>query len=95
MCVAFLPALRELCNKHGLLLIADEVQAGYGRTGKLFAVEHTNTTPDIMILAKGIASGYPLSAVVTYVAASKQCAVGDWWSVALTLVIVHCALVID
>ncbi len=61
---AFLPRLRELCDEHDILLIADEVQSGYGRTGKMFAVEHFGVAPDIMTLAKSIASGLPLSAVV-------------------------------
>lgn len=61
----FMNALREFCNTHGILLIADEVQSGYGRTGKMFAVEHTDTRPDILIAAKGIASGYPLASVIT------------------------------
>lgn len=60
----FLPALRALCDRHGILLVADEVQTGFGRTGKLFAVEHWNVTPDILCLAKGIASGMPLGAIV-------------------------------
>ena len=61
---AFMPRLRKLCDAHGIMLIADEVQSGYGRTGKMFAVEHTGVVPDIMTLAKSIASGLPLSAVV-------------------------------
>jgi 4-aminobutyrate aminotransferase len=61
---AFLPRLRTLCDQHGILLIADEVQSGYGRTGKMFASEHTRVVPDIMTLAKSIASGLPLSAIV-------------------------------
>jgi 4-aminobutyrate aminotransferase len=60
----FLPALRELCDRHGFLLVADEVQSGMGRTGKLFAVEHWGVEPDIICLAKGIASGMPLGAMV-------------------------------
>ena len=60
----FMPRLRKLCDQHGILLIADEVQSGYGRTGKMFASEHTGVVPDIMTLAKSIASGLPLSAVV-------------------------------
>jgi 4-aminobutyrate aminotransferase len=60
----FMPRLRELCDRHDILLIADEVQSGYGRTGKMFASEHTGVVPDIMTLAKSIASGLPLSAVV-------------------------------
>ncbi len=60
----FLPALRALCDRHGILLVADEVQTGFGRTGKLFAVEHWGVEPDILCLAKGIASGMPLGAIV-------------------------------
>ncbi len=59
----FLPALRALCDEHGILLIADEVQSGFGRTGRMFAVEHTKTTPDIMVMAKGLGSGLPISAI--------------------------------
>ncbi|MBI3979666.1 MAG: acetyl ornithine aminotransferase family protein [Chloroflexi bacterium] len=61
---SFLPGLRELADRHGILLIADEVQTGVGRTGKLFAVEHWNVRPDIVALAKGIASGMPLGATI-------------------------------
>jgi 4-aminobutyrate aminotransferase len=60
----FLPALRELCDRHGFLLVADEVQTGMGRTGRLFAVEHWHVEPDIICLAKGIASGMPLGAMI-------------------------------
>jgi 4-aminobutyrate aminotransferase len=60
----FLPALRALCDRHGFLLVADEVQSGMGRTGKLFAVEHWDLEPDIICLAKGIASGMPLGAMI-------------------------------
>ena len=60
----FLPALRGLCDRHGILLVADEVQTGFGRTGKLFAVEHWGVEADILCLAKGIASGMPLGAIV-------------------------------
>ncbi len=61
----FMPALRDLCDEHGILLIADEVQSGFGRTGKFFAVEHTETIPDVMLMAKGLASGMPLSGLAT------------------------------
>lgn len=61
----YLVELRKLCKKHGILLIFDEVQTGFGRTGKWFASEHFNIIPDIMTIAKGIASGFPLSAVVS------------------------------
>src|SRR6516225_5969837 len=60
----FLPALRDLCDRHGFLLVADEVQSGMGRTGKMFACEHWNVVPDIICLAKGIASGMPLGAMI-------------------------------
>ncbi len=59
----FLPALREFCDRHGLLLIADEVQTGLGRTGRMWAVEHANVTPDIVCIAKTIGGGLPLSVV--------------------------------
>jgi acetylornithine/N-succinyldiaminopimelate aminotransferase len=60
----YLGKVRELCDKHGLLLILDEVQTGMGRTGKLFAYEHYNITPDIMTLAKGLGGGMPIGAVL-------------------------------
>src|SRR5689334_8998561 len=60
----FMQKLRELCDRHGILLIADEIQTGFGRTGKLFAVEHSRVEPDLMTVAKSLAAGFPLSAVV-------------------------------
>jgi 4-aminobutyrate aminotransferase len=60
----FLERLAEMAKEHGILLVVDEVQTGFGRTGKLFACEHSGIEPDIMVLGKGIASGMPLSAVV-------------------------------
>ncbi|HLI51388.1 MAG TPA: aminotransferase class III-fold pyridoxal phosphate-dependent enzyme [Thermomicrobiaceae bacterium] len=60
----FMTNLRELCDRHGILLICDEIQSGMGRTGKMWAFEHFGVEPDIMTVAKGIASGLPLSAVV-------------------------------
>ncbi|MCI4336941.1 MAG: aspartate aminotransferase family protein [Thermoplasmata archaeon] len=59
----FLPLLREFCDKHGILLIADEIQTGLGRTGKMWAVEHSGVTPDILCIAKSIGGGIPLSLV--------------------------------
>ncbi|HEY2411052.1 MAG TPA: acetyl ornithine aminotransferase family protein [Pirellulaceae bacterium] len=56
--------LRKLCDKHGILMIVDEVQSGMGRTGKMFAMEHWDVVPDIVCLAKGIASGMPLGAII-------------------------------
>jgi 4-aminobutyrate aminotransferase len=61
---AFLPGLREICDRHGILLIADEIQTGAGRTGAMWAVEHWAVEPDILLSAKGIASGMPLGAMV-------------------------------
>ena len=60
----FLPALRELADRHGILLAVDEVQSGYARTGRFFATDWTDATPDIVIMAKGIASGLPLSGIL-------------------------------
>ncbi len=60
----FLPALREICDRHGIMLIADEIQTGFGRTGRFFASEWTGATPDIVVMAKGIASGLPLSGIM-------------------------------
>jgi 4-aminobutyrate aminotransferase len=59
-----LPAVREFCDRHGILLVLDEVQCGIGRTGKMYAYEHWGIEPDIVCLAKGIASGMPLGAIV-------------------------------
>ena len=60
----FLPALRSLCDEHGIALIADEVQSGFGRTGRMFAFEHTGVVPDLITLGKGIASGFPMGALL-------------------------------
>jgi 4-aminobutyrate aminotransferase len=61
----FMQELREICSHYGILLVADEVQSGFGRTGKYFAIEHYEVTPDILAVAKGIASGMPISGVIT------------------------------
>jgi 4-aminobutyrate aminotransferase len=61
----FLQRLRELTSRHGILLVADEVQSGMGRTGRMFAVEHSGAPPDIVAIAKGIASGLPLGVSLT------------------------------
>ena len=61
----FLAMLRNVCDRHGILLVDDEVQSGMGRTGKMFAIEHFGVVPDMVCLAKGIASGLPLGALIT------------------------------
>ena len=61
---SFFPALRELCDQYGILLIADEVQSGIGRTGEMWAIQHFGVEPDIVCTAKGIASGMPIGAMV-------------------------------
>ena len=61
----FLRALRAICDEHGILLIADEVQAGFGRTGKMWSFEHAGIVPDVVCMAKAIANGLPLSAIAT------------------------------
>lgn len=60
----FMRKLRELTQRHGILLIADEIQTGFGRTGKFFAIEHSSVQPDLMTVAKSLAAGFPLSGVV-------------------------------
>jgi 4-aminobutyrate aminotransferase/(S)-3-amino-2-methylpropionate transaminase len=60
----FMEGLRRICDREGILLVVDEVQTGFGRTGKMFATEHYGVEPDLMLLAKSIAGGLPLSAVV-------------------------------
>lgn len=60
----YLPTLKEICSRHGVLFVADEVQTGFGRTGRLFACEHWGLEPDLMTVAKSIAGGMPLSGVI-------------------------------
>lgn len=60
----FLQALRGICDEHGIVLIADEIQTGFGRTGKMFSFEHAGVEPDLITMAKGIAGGFPIAAVV-------------------------------
>src|SRR5688572_7260639 len=60
----FLQALRRLCDQHGIVLVIDEIQTGFGRTGRMFAVEHAGIEPDLMTMAKSLAGGFPLAAVV-------------------------------
>ncbi|OGD38082.1 MAG: 4-aminobutyrate aminotransferase, partial [Candidatus Aminicenantes bacterium RBG_19FT_COMBO_58_17] len=61
----FLQGLRKICDEHGILLIADEIQSGFGRTGRYFAFEHFDIIPDVLIMAKGLASGLPLSCIAS------------------------------
>jgi 4-aminobutyrate aminotransferase len=68
----FLQELRRICDQHGILLVADEVQCGMGRTGKWWAIEHAGVEPDIVCIAKGVASGMPLSVVVS------RASIMDW-----------------
>lgn len=72
MSVEFMQGLRKLCDQHGLLLILDEVQCGYGRTGKFFAHEWADITPDIMASAKGIGAGFPLGACLATAEVAKS-----------------------
>jgi len=60
----FLPRLRRICDEHGILLVADEIQSGAGRTGRMWAIDHWDVQPDVLLTAKGIASGMPLGAMV-------------------------------
>src|SRR5262249_28154576 len=61
---AFVEGLRRICDRHGIVLVADEVQTGFGRTGRMFAMEHFGVEPDLIIVAKSIAAGLPLSGVI-------------------------------
>jgi 4-aminobutyrate aminotransferase len=79
----FLQGLRQLCDRHGILLIMDEVQSGIGRTGKMFAAEHWGVAPDIMTLAKGLGSGMPIGLVVAkkrHMEKWTPGAHGNWWN---------------
>jgi 4-aminobutyrate aminotransferase/(S)-3-amino-2-methylpropionate transaminase len=60
----FLQQIRDICDRHGIVMIVDEIQTGFARTGKLFALEHAGVEPDLMTMAKGLAGGFPLSGVV-------------------------------
>jgi acetylornithine/N-succinyldiaminopimelate aminotransferase len=73
---AFITGLRRACDEHGLLLVLDEVQCGYGRTGRMWAYEHYGVTPDIMAVAKGIGAGFPLGACLATAEAAKGMVIG-------------------
>jgi 4-aminobutyrate aminotransferase len=68
----FLPGLREICDQHGILLVVDEIQSGFGRTGRWFAHEHFGVVPDVLVVAKGIASGLPLAGVIAPLALMER-----------------------
>merc|ERR1712137_1392410 len=74
---AYMQTLRKICDEHGILLICDEVQSGFGRTGKWFATEHFDVRPDILVMAKGIASGFPLSAIAAPRSFMQKQAIGS------------------
>ncbi|MHA1709114.1 MAG: aspartate aminotransferase family protein [Candidatus Baldrarchaeia archaeon] len=73
----YLKAVREICDEKGAVLIIDEIQTGFGRTGKLFACEHWNVQPDIMCLAKGVAGGVPMGVTVTTDEISRSLGIGE------------------
>ncbi|HLF74739.1 MAG TPA: aminotransferase class III-fold pyridoxal phosphate-dependent enzyme [Anaerolineales bacterium] len=75
--ISFMKGLREICDRHGILLILDEIQSGFGRTGTWFAFEHFGVVPDIMTAAKGIASGLPLSGVFSRIDLMRKWDVGS------------------
>ncbi|MFZ6021108.1 MAG: aspartate aminotransferase family protein [Chloroflexota bacterium] len=75
--VSFLKGLRELCSRHQILLIVDEIQSGFGRTGRWFALEHFDLQPDILVVAKGLASGLPLSGVFSSLDLMKKWVTGS------------------
>ena len=69
----FLEGIAEICSEHGILFVADEVQSGFGRTGRMFAVEHSGVQPDVLVMAKGIASGFPFAAI-----GASEAIMGRW-----------------
>jgi 4-aminobutyrate aminotransferase-like enzyme len=73
----YLPRIREICSKHGILLILDEVFSGFGRTGKMFACEHFDVTPDIMAMGKAIGGGLPLGGIIATEQVAKAFEAGD------------------
>lgn len=72
----FLQGVRELCDRHGIVLVLDEIQTGFGRTGKMFAFEHAGVVPDVLVMAKGMGSGFPISAIGAPAALMERWEVG-------------------
>jgi 4-aminobutyrate aminotransferase len=72
----FLQGIRDICDRHGILLILDEIQSGFGRTGRFFALEHYGVKPDILVMAKGLASGLPMSAIAAPLDLMKHWTIG-------------------
>eukprot|EP00051_Salpingoeca_urceolata_P011499 m.142669 g.142669 ORF g.142669 m.142669 type:complete len:424 (-) comp17144_c0_seq7:70-1341(-) len=75
--VEFVQGVRRVCDEHDVLFVADEVQTGFGRTGKMFAVDHFGVTPDLLCMAKGLASGYPLAGVATTAKVAERLSPGS------------------
>ena len=73
----FMQALRRLCDRHGILLICDEIQTGFARTGKMFASEHVDIEPDLMTMAKGIGGGVPVAAAAVTAEIAESVSLGD------------------
>ncbi|HEX5615801.1 MAG TPA: aminotransferase class III-fold pyridoxal phosphate-dependent enzyme [Acidimicrobiia bacterium] len=74
--VEYVRGVRELCDEHGILFVADEVQTGFGRTGSMFAIDHSGVRPDIVVMAKGIASGFPIAGIGASAALMERWPVG-------------------
>ncbi|MGB3716758.1 MAG: aminotransferase class III-fold pyridoxal phosphate-dependent enzyme [Candidatus Promineifilaceae bacterium] len=72
----FLQGVRDICDRHGILLILDEIQSGFGRSGRFFALEHYDVRPDILVMAKGLASGLPMSAIAAPLDLMKRWTIG-------------------
>ena len=73
----FLGKIREICDKNDILMITDEIQSGFGRTGRFFAFEHEEIVPDIVTIAKGVASGMPLSGIIYRYALGEKWIIGS------------------
>jgi len=90
---SFLPGLRRLCDQFGILLIFDEIQSGFGRTGKMWAGEHWNVVPDLMTVGKGVGGGLPVSAVLGRAGAMSSLDAGQHTSTFLTNALAHAAAI--